>query len=213
MAKRILVLTRVQTGEAGYRMKNVLDPICESHPAWIKGVDCNGYAKVHKSFFGTTADSLCHCTGRSTRRKKAPGHWMWYVFPQLRGLGQSTSAWYYGIENLDEARIYLAHPLLGRRLREITQAILDLPETDIMKIFAWPDNMKFHSCMTLFAQVSEDDLFVQTLDKFFDDRENDLTLNLLRQKEKTCNQFSTTSKAKGGMTNGPESELPGGCAG
>lgn len=118
------------------------------------------------------------------------GHWMWYVFPQLRGLGQSTSAWYYGIENLDEARIYLAHPLLGRRLREITQAILDLPETDIMKIFAWPDNMKFHSCMTLFAQVSEDDLFVQALDKFFDGRENDLTLNLLRQKEKTYNQYS-----------------------
>ena len=118
------------------------------------------------------------------------GHWMWYVFPQLRGLGQSTSAWYYGIENLDEARIYLAHPLLGRRLREITQAILDLPETDIMKFFTWPDNMKFRSCMTLFAQISEDDLFVQTLDKFFDGRENDLTLNLLRQKEKTYNQYS-----------------------
>ena len=94
-------------------------------------------------------------------------HWMWYTFPQLRGLGQSALAWYYGIEDLDEAKAYLTHPVLGQRLREITQAVLDLPETDPMKIFGWPDNMKFRSCMTLFVQVSEDDLFTKTLEKFF----------------------------------------------
>ena len=109
-------------------------------------------------------------------------HWMWYIFPQLRGLGRSNAAWYYGIEDLDEAKAYLAHPVLGRRLREITQATLDLSETDPIKIFGWPDNMKFCSCMTLFALVSQDDLFTKALDKFFGGREDSMTLELLKQK-------------------------------
>ena len=107
---------------------------------------------------------------------------MWYIFPQLRGLGQSIVAWYYGIEDLSEAKAYLEHPVLGRRLREITQAALNLSETDPMKVFGLPDNMKFHSCMTLFAQISEDDLFVRALDKFFGGQEDSITLELLKQK-------------------------------
>ena len=110
---------------------------------------------------------------------------MWYIFPQLRGLGQSSLSWYYGIEDLEEARAYLAHPVLGQRLREITRAALELSETDPMKIFGWPDNMKFCSCMTLFARVSEDDLFAQALDKFFGSQEDTLTLELLKQKGST----------------------------
>ena len=109
-------------------------------------------------------------------------HWMCYIFPQLRGLGQSNVAWYYGIEDLDEAKAYLEHPVLGRRLREITQAALDLSETDPMKVFGWPDNMKFRSCMTLFAQISEDDLFARALKKFFAGQEDSMTLELLKQK-------------------------------
>lgn len=110
---------------------------------------------------------------------------MWYIFPQLRGLGQSTLAWYYGIEDLEEAKAYLTHPILGQRLREITQVSLEHPEKDPMQIFGWPDNMKFRSCMTLFAQVSEDDLFVQALDKFFGGQEDSMTLELLKQKGST----------------------------
>lgn len=64
-------------------------------------------------------------------------HWMWYIFPQLRGLGQSDLVWYYGIQNLEGARAYLAHPVLGQRLRQITRAALKLPETDPMKIFGY----------------------------------------------------------------------------
>lgn len=116
------------------------------------------------------------------RSGRKSSHWMWYIFPQLRGLGQSNPAWYYGIEDLEEASAYLAHPVLGQRLREITQAALELPETDPMKIFGWSDNMKFRSCMTLFAQISEDDLFTRTLDKFFGGQEDAMTLELLRQK-------------------------------
>lgn len=116
------------------------------------------------------------------RNGRKVSHWMWYIFPQLRGLGQSNVAWYYGIEDLSEAKAYLAHPVLGKRLREITQAALNLSETDPIKVFGWPDNMKFRSCMTLFAQVSEDDLFAQTLDKFFDGHADYMTLELLQQK-------------------------------
>ena len=118
------------------------------------------------------------------RNGRKESHWMWYIFPQLRGLGQSTLAWYYGIENLEEAKAYLSHPVMGQRLREITQAALDLPETDPMKIFGWPDNMKLRSCMTLFAQISEDDLFARALGKFFGGQEDSLTLELLKQKGK-----------------------------
>ena len=116
------------------------------------------------------------------RNGRKVSHWMWYIFPQLRGLGQSTSAWYYGVEDLAEAKVYLEHPVLGHRLREITQAAMDLSETDPMKIFGWPDNIKFRSCMTLFAQISEDDLFVRVLDKFFGGQEDSMTLELLKQK-------------------------------
>ena len=119
------------------------------------------------------------------RNGRKVSHWMWYIFPQLRGLGQSTSAWYYGIEDLDEAKAYLEHPVLGQRLREITHAGLDLSETDPMKIFGWPDNMKVRSCMTLFAQISEDDLFVKALDKFFGGQEDSMTLEVLKQKGST----------------------------
>lgn len=116
------------------------------------------------------------------RNGRKASHWMWYIFPQLRGLGQSTTAWYYGIEDLDEAKAYLKHPVLGQRLREITRVALELPETDPMKIFGWPDNMKFRSCLTLFAKASEDDLFSQALDKFYGGQEDSLTLELLKQK-------------------------------
>lgn len=119
---------------------------------------------------------------KEIRNGRKVSHWMWYIFPQLRGLGQSTSAWYYGVEDLEEARAYLVHPVLGQRLREITQAALELPESDPMKIFGYPDHMKFRSCMTLFAQVSSDDLFQKALDKFFAGQEDGLTLELLRRK-------------------------------
>lgn len=116
------------------------------------------------------------------RGGKKAGHWMWYIFPQLRGLGQSTTAWYYGLEDLREAQAYLQHPVLGQRLREITRAVMDLDERDPACIFGWPDHMKFHSCMTLFARLGGDELFAQALDRFFGGREDPQTLELLKRK-------------------------------
>lgn len=95
-------------------------------------------------------------------------HWMWFVFPQLRGLGRSSMAHRYGIASLDEARAYLAHPVLGPRLRECVTAVLDCGETDPGVIFGSPDDMKFISSMTLFSLAAGGDasLFAAGLAKF-----------------------------------------------
>ena len=110
-------------------------------------------------------------------------HWMWYIFPQLRGLGQSNTAWYYGIEDLGEAGAYLAHPVLGQRLRRITRVLMELPQTDPVEIFGWTDSAKLRSCMTLFSLSGEDPLFVQVLEKFYAGEKDELTLRQLRGKE------------------------------
>ncbi|PSH67313.1 MULTISPECIES: DUF1810 domain-containing protein [Phyllobacterium] len=80
-------------------------------------------------------------------------HWMWFIFPQLRGLGHSPRAKFYGIASLDEARAYLAHPLLGSRLVLCTSTVLEIKGASLYSIFGSPDDMKFRSCMTLFSMV------------------------------------------------------------
>jgi uncharacterized protein (DUF1810 family) len=81
-------------------------------------------------------------------------HWMWFVFPQLRGLGRSSTAAFYGIGSIEEARAYLGHTLLGPRLHLATRTVLEIPEASLHAIFGSPDDMKFHSSMTLFALAS-----------------------------------------------------------
>ncbi|WP_144187019.1 DUF1810 domain-containing protein [Elioraea rosea] len=95
-------------------------------------------------------------------------HWIWFVFPQLRGLGQSPMAVRYGIASLAEARAYLAHPVLGPRLRACTEAVLSQPNTSLHAIFGSPDDMKFRSSMTLFAAAAleDDGVFERALDAF-----------------------------------------------
>lgn len=108
-------------------------------------------------------------------------HWMWFIFPQLRGLGRSSTAHRYGIESLDEARAYLAHPVLGSRLRECVTAVLDSGETSLGVIFGSPDDMKFVSSMTLFSLAAgeRDALFTTALAKFSDGDKDRQTLSLL----------------------------------
>jgi uncharacterized protein (DUF1810 family) len=81
-------------------------------------------------------------------------HWMWFIFPQLQGLGSSATARHYGISSLAEARAYLAHPLLGARLRECTALVNGLEETSAQEVFGYPDYLKFRSCLTLFAHAA-----------------------------------------------------------
>lgn len=107
-------------------------------------------------------------------------HWMWFVFPQLRGLGRSAMARRYGIAGLDEARAYLRHPLLGPRLAQCTQAMLAHAGTPLGAILGFPDDLKFRSCMTLFdAAGGAKNLFERALQAFGGGEPDPATLRLL----------------------------------
>ena len=114
------------------------------------------------------------------RRGRKTSHWMWYIFPQIAGLGQSSNARYYSIRDLEEAREYYAHPVLGQRLREISGVLLDLRGSDPVAVFGGIDSMKLKSSMTLFAVAAPDDpLFQQVLDKYYGGEQDALTLRIL----------------------------------
>ena len=104
-------------------------------------------------------------------------HWMWFIFPQIAGLGHSAMARRYAISSLDEAKVYLAHPVLGPRLRECTRLVVQTDGRSAYEILGSPDDMKFRSCMTLFTRAApEEALFRETLEKYFDGAEDSLTL-------------------------------------
>ena len=114
------------------------------------------------------------------RRGRKTSHWMWYIFPQIAGLGQSSTARYYSIRDLAEAREYYAHPVLGQRLREISGALLARRGNDPVAVFGGIDSMKLKSSMTLFAVAASDDpLFQQVLDKYYGGEQDALTLRIL----------------------------------
>ena len=108
-------------------------------------------------------------------------HWMWYIFPQLKELGYSSTAKFYGIDGREEAVAYLTHPVLGKRLREISGELLKLESCDAGYVMGYPDNLKLKSCMTLFLEVSGEELFQQVLDKFFEDERDTETVRLLNK--------------------------------
>ncbi len=123
---------------------------------------------------GVYADVLAEL--RSGRKRS---HWIWFVFPQLLGLGRSETARYYGLGSLDEARAYAAHPVLGERLLACTQLVVN-QERSPAAVFGSPDDLKFHSSMTLFAHAAPGQpAFAGALAKFFDAREDAGTRALL----------------------------------
>ena len=110
---------------------------------------------------------------------KKLSHWIWYIFPQLKGLGESNNSRYYGIDDMDEARAYLNHPILGTRLREITHALLQHQDKRAVEIFGIIDALKVSSCMTLFNEVAADNLFSRVLDAFYYGEKDELTMKRL----------------------------------
>ena len=108
-------------------------------------------------------------------------HWMWYIFPQFAGLGQSAMSRRYSIKSAAEAKAYLDHPLLGPRLRECFAVLRQLPGRSAHQIFGSPDDLKLRSCATLFAHVSDEKIFSEIIDKYFDGEDDDNTIRLLRQ--------------------------------
>jgi uncharacterized protein (DUF1810 family) len=115
------------------------------------------------------------------RRGRKTGHWMWFVFPQIAGLGMSSMSQRYAIGSLDEARAYLAHVVLGARLRAICGIVLGVEGRTVEEIFGWPDDMKLRSSMTLFvAAGGEERVFVDVLAKYFGGVRDEQTLELMR---------------------------------
>ena len=111
---------------------------------------------------------------------KKQSHWMWYIFPQIQGLGFSSTSKYYAIKDIDEATAYLNNSVLGKRLLEISNALLQLETNDAHKIFGSPDDLKLRSSMTLFASIDKTDpVFQNVLHKFFNGNKDDKTLQLI----------------------------------
>jgi uncharacterized protein (DUF1810 family) len=113
------------------------------------------------------------------RAGRKRSHWMWFIFPQMKGLGVTATSSLYGIQSLDEAQAYLEHPVLGARLRECTETVLGIEGSSAEEIFGFPDWLKFRSCMTLFDRASPEDVFAGALVKFFDSAPDPKTLRLL----------------------------------
>lgn len=103
-------------------------------------------------------------------------HWIWFIFPQIQGLGSSEMAVRFAISGLAEARAYLAHPVLGARIREATAAVLAIEDRSVAEIFGFPDDLKFHSSMTLFANVEREGVFREALGKYFGGKMDEGTL-------------------------------------
>jgi uncharacterized protein (DUF1810 family) len=108
-------------------------------------------------------------------------HWMWFVFPQLAGLGRSPTAQFFAIGSREEEQQYLAHPVLGARLRECTEALLALPRVAIGDVLGFPDNLKLRSSMTLFSEVAgPGSIFQQVLERFYGGEPDPASLELLK---------------------------------
>ena len=108
-------------------------------------------------------------------------HWMWYIFPQIKGLGYSSTAQYYAIQDKQEAENYLKHPILSKRLMEISEELLKLDSNNASEVFGYPDDMKLKSSMTLFHCVSGNKLFQKVLEKFFDGVLDEKTVVILEE--------------------------------
>lgn len=137
-------------------------------------LDLERFVKAQDGVLETALSEL----GRGCKQS----HWMWFVFPQLRGLGSSVKAHTYGISSIAEARAYLSHTLLGPRLIRCTETVLAIDGRSLQAIFGSPDDRKFCSCMTLFSQTAGtgESIFRQALDRFCEGKLDGQTLALLR---------------------------------
>ena len=140
-------------------------------------MDRSGY---HLERFLTAQERDYATALREIRGGRKRSHWIWYIFPQLKDLGHSETAKYYGIKDLDEAKTYLSEPTLRARLIEISEALLSLRMNDPETVMGYPDDLKLRSSMTLFAAADpEEPVFGQVLEKFFHGRPDQRTLDLI----------------------------------
>lgn len=131
------------------------------------------FYEVHKIFYDTALNEI--------RAGRKISHWMWYIFPQLKFLGHSYNAVYYGLENAEEAKSFYDDDYLGSNLREICQALLECESSDALQVMGYPDNLKLCSSMTLFYIATGDELFRKVLDKFYDGKQDEVTVKIINQ--------------------------------
>lgn len=136
--------------------------------------DLNRFLKAQEQSYETALSEI-----RSGQKRS---HWIWYIFPQVKGLGFSYTSEFYGIDGLDEAKAYMGNGLLRKRLVETSEALLSLESSDAGYVMGYPDDLKLRSSMTLFAEASpETEVFQKVLDKFFGGKKDQKTLGLLGQ--------------------------------
>ena len=134
--------------------------------------DLNRFLSAQASVYGQVLTEL--------RAGQKRSHWMWFIFPQMKGLGSSSHAHFYGIGSLEEAEAYWRHPVLGSRLEECTRLVNQVEKRTIEQILGYPDDLKFRSSMTLFSHASEGaGIFTRALDKYFAGRPDPVTIELL----------------------------------
>ena len=169
-----------------YEASNAKSVVCHRYGSWRGLINTLSY-NVHMNKNGNNLERFVDAHTKmyeqaihELRMGKKRSHWMWYIFPQISGLGRSGTAKFYAIRNIIEAQDYLDHPILGARLLECTEAILDIEEPNISKVLSSPDDMKLKSSMTLFSSISPScNIFTQVLNKYFDGDHDNNTLRLL----------------------------------
>jgi uncharacterized protein (DUF1810 family) len=139
----------------------------------------NGHDPLEKFIIAQQSDFAIALSEIKTGKKRS--HWVWYIFPQIQGLGHSQRSVYYAINDMEEAGAYLNHPVLGKRLTRISRELLNLPSNDAYSIFGFPDDLKLQSCMTLFSLVpGSDPVFDDVIKKFFKGEKDEKTIRILR---------------------------------
>jgi uncharacterized protein (DUF1810 family) len=133
--------------------------------------------------FVDAQDPVWNVVVKELKAGRKQTHWMWFVFPQLAGLGRSATAQHFGIADLTEAELYLSHEVLGPRLKKAAQLTLAVEGSTVDEIFGYPDNLKLHSSMTLFAEATKgQSVFVEVLQKYFSGEFDGATLDLLDER-------------------------------
>ena len=202
-------VTRIGCGLGGYRDDEMamlfkdalgLNNVClpKNFVDALKGgeisYDLDRFVNAQDTELYTYADAL-----NEIREGHKRGHWIWYVFPQIKGLGHSYRSEFYGISSKEEAKAYLEHPILGKRLRDITQALLDCSNTSAFNILGFPDVLKVQSCMTLFNLVSPNDIFNNVLDRYYEGKGCEKTIRRMGfrdEKNKNAIKVSRLTIAK-----------------
>lgn len=196
-------VTRIGCGMGGYRDEEIaqffkdalnLNNVCLPK-SFVEALN-NGKIEYDLERFVEAQNMVYDMALQEIKNGQKRGHWIWFVFPQIKGLGHSYNSEFYGISDTKEAKAYLEHPLLGARLREISQAMLDCGNPSADDILGFPDVLKVRSCMTLFDMISPNDIFKQVLDKYYEGKPCDKTIWRLGTREEKSRNAIKLSKLR-----------------